>query len=458
MNYNFDDSDEDNLQFGTMESNNRQNLIFDARRARPEMTRRYIDHSQAFTIYKECLPFNNYVQFPQNIPDQFRFLEPTFVYKTLATSLTSKFINAKVDKKMKSGINAMSWQPNGGRLVAGYQGGFIILWNGLHFKFENPIPCNDLNCAIIDLIWSHNGDFMLTVDQRNLLKVWQSNFNVIEQWNIHAENNPVRQLCFSPSDRKFATCSDDTTVKIWDLSTQTEEKTIENGINVFSVDWHPCRSLIASGTKDGAVRLADPRTGTILSRLMIHKNAVMKVQWNQNGNWILSCGKDSTVRLIDTRMMTEMMTFQGHEKDVYTIAWHPTQQELFVSGGYTGEMHWWCVGSERPIYSLTTAHSQAINQLRYHPLGHILASAGKEGIIKFWVRNRAGNDVTKSSTQIEANLEHSVIQANSSQIDIPGLPSYNSVFHIENDEHNDEEVEKIQQVENAEQEDVHDDK
>lgn len=235
------------------------------------------------------------------------------------------------------------------------------------------------------------------------------------------------------------------------MSTRSEERTIENGINVYTVDWHPCRSIISTGTKNGDVRLADPRTGSILSRLNIHKGTVMKVQWNQNGYWLLSCGKDSTVRLTDIRMMSEMMTFQGHDKDVYTVSWHPTQQELFVSGGYTGEMHWWCVGNERPIYSLKTAHSQAINQLRYHPLGHILASTGKEGMVKFWVRNRAGDDVTKSSN--EAGLDHSVIQTDSAQLDIPGLPSYNSVFNvIENDANNDRPIQKDAEVEEEEEE------
>lgn len=453
MNYNFDD-DDDSLLIGTLDLNNRQDPIYDGRRQRKQITRRYIDHSQAFSLYKQHLPFNNFDQFPQNIPDQFRFLEPCFVYQTSATSITSKFIRAATNKKIKSGVNAMAWQPDGKRLVAGYQSGIVTLWNGVGFQFENILQRHDLGCAILDLIWSHNGDFMLTVDPKNLLKVWQSNYDVIEQWKIHADNNHVRQLCFSPSDRKFASCSDDTTVKIWDLSTRSEERTIENGINVCTVDWHPCRSLIASGTKDGAIRIADPRTGTILSRLNLHKNATMKVQWNQNGYWILSCGRDSTVRLIDTRMMSEMMTFQGHEKDVYTVSWHPTQPELFVSGSYNGEMIWWCVGNERPVYALTTAHQQAITQLRYHPLGHILASTGKEGMVKFWVRNRAGDDVTKSSN--ETNSEHIVLQADSKQLDIPGLPSHQTIFDDKETENpNEEEMVEIipqQPHENEEEE------
>lgn len=454
MNYYVDD-EEDNLQAGGPETSSKQEQIYDGRRQRKQITRRYIDHNQAFSIYKEHLPFNNYIQYPQNIPDQFRLLEPTFVYEDLGTSITSKFIRAATNKK-KSGVNAMAWQPDGKRLVAGYQSGIVTLWNGVGFQFEIIMQRHELNSSIFELIWSHNGDYMLTVDQNNLLKVWQANYDVIEQWKIHTEKYSVRQLTFSPCDRKFASCSDDTTIKIWDLSTRMEEKSIDNGCNVYTVDWHPSRALLASGGRDGAIRLYDPRTGTNLSKLNLHKSVVMKVQWNQNGNWILSSGRDCTVRLIDTRMMSEMMAFQGHEKDVFAISWHPTQEDLFVSGGYNGEMHWWCVGNERPLYSNPTAHTQAIHQLRYHPLGHILASTGKEGMVKFWVRNRCGDDVTKSSN--ETNLEHAVMQADSRSIDIPALPTYRSVF---SDAQIPQEVEQVAQVridENMDDEDEEEEK
>jgi polyadenylation factor subunit 2 len=106
------------------------------------------------------------------------------------------------------------------------------------------------------------------------------------------------------------------------------------------VEWHPSRALIASAGKDGSVRMFDPQDGLCLTEMSSHKNVCTKVLWNQNGHHLLSAGRDWTIRLVDTRMMGELTKFQWHDKDVFTIAWHPTQEDLFVSGGFTGEMPW----------------------------------------------------------------------------------------------------------------------
>ncbi|CAJ0896493.1 10694_t:CDS:2, partial [Entrophospora sp. SA101] len=67
---------------------------------------------------------------------------------------------------------------------------------------------------------------------------------------------------FSPSDTKFATCSDDGTIKIWDFNEGIEEKALSgHGWDVKTVDWHPYKSLLASGSKDNLIKFWDPKSG-----------------------------------------------------------------------------------------------------------------------------------------------------------------------------------------------------
>lgn len=91
-----------------------------------------------------------------------------------------------------------------------------------------------------------------------------------------------------------------------------------HGGDVRSVDWHPIKGLLATGSRDSQqpVKLWDPRSGQCLATLHDHKNSVMSVQWNNNGNWLLSGSRDHQIKLYDIRIMKEVQTFRGHRKEV----------------------------------------------------------------------------------------------------------------------------------------------
>lgn len=73
---------------------------------------------------------------------------------------------------------------------------------------------------------------------------------------------------FSPNDSKFASCSDDGAIKIWDFGEAFEERAITgHGWDVKTVDWHPYRSLLASGSKDNLIKLWDPKSGNNLATM-----------------------------------------------------------------------------------------------------------------------------------------------------------------------------------------------
>lgn len=111
-----------------------------------------------------------------------------------------------------------------------------------------------------------------------------------------------------------------------------------HGSKVHTVDWHPSKGLIASGSQDATnpVKLWDPRTANCLSTLHMHKNSVQKLQWNMNGNWLLTASRDKKIKLFDVRTMKEFQTFDGHPNEVVSLAWHPIHEQLFCSGDYKG--------------------------------------------------------------------------------------------------------------------------
>ncbi|RTG89810.1 polyadenylation factor subunit 2 [Schistosoma bovis] len=230
--------------------------------------------------------------------------------------------------------------------------------------------------------WSHNEEWLLTADHSGYVKYWQANMNNVEMYQAHKE--PIRGVSFCPFDNKFVTCSDDSTVRIWDFHRCAEERVLRgHGSDVRSVAWHPVLSLIISGSKDAQqpIKLWDPKTGESVSTLYVHKNTCTDVSWNDNGNWFLTASRDHLIKLFDLRnLKSELQTFRGHKRDVMRVAWHPFHESL----------------TDTELGAVDNAHESMIWSLAWHPFGHILVSGANDFATKFWTRNRPG-DVLKDT-------------------------------------------------------------
>ena len=289
--------------------------------------------------------------------------------------------------KVRAAVTAVAWTPDGRRLLTGSQIGEFTLWNGTSFNFETILQAHDV--GIRALTWAHNENWLVSGDDAGVVKYWQPNMNNVKAAAAHKE--PVRGVAFAPSDLKFVTCSDDTTLKVWDFARCQQESVLAgHGGDVKAVDWHPSSALVASASKDTLVKLWCPRAGEAVASLHGHKNMVTAAKWNANGNWLLTASRDQTAKVFDVRTLRELTTFRGHARDVTAVAWHPLHEGLLVSGGYDGALLFWEVGQEGPQADTRGGHDAAVWALAWHPLGHVLCSGSNDNTTKFWCRNRQG--------------------------------------------------------------------
>ncbi|PSN74145.1 WD40 repeat-like protein [Corynespora cassiicola Philippines] len=331
-----------------------------------------------------------------------------------AESIPAKALHSSLNK-VKHPINVVKWTPEGRRLLTGSTSGEFTLWNGMGFNFETIMQAHE--SAIRAVAYTHTDDWLLSADQTGIIKYWQTNFNNVKEIQAHTE--PVRGLAIAPTDVKFVTCADDTTLKIWDFATSAEESTLTgHGWEVKTVDWHPQKGLLVSGSKDHQVKLWDPRTGRCLTTMHGHKNPISKTMFEPvQGNLLATCARDHTARVFDLRMMRDVLLLRGHEKDVITMAWHPMHKNLLSTGGVDGSINHYLLDEQNPppgvapslspydaadpsvapaqsiypAHSVQYAHDFTVWTLDWHPLGHILASGSNDRVTRFWTRPRPGD-------------------------------------------------------------------
>ncbi|RTE76170.1 Polyadenylation factor subunit 2 [Fusarium euwallaceae] len=341
-------------------------------------------------------------------------LPPAARVTRAADSIPIKHLHSSLNK-IKHPINVVRWTPEGRRLLTASTSGEFTLWNGTGFNFETIMQAHD--SAIRALEYSHSDDWLISADHDGVIKYWQPNFNNVQSINAHTD--PIRDLAYSPNDSKFVTASDDSTLKIFDFAMgQMESKLEGHGWDAKSVDWHPTKGLLVSGSKDHLVKLWDPRTSRCLTTLHGHKSTITKVLFEKvRGACLATSARDQTARVFDLRMMRDICLLKGHEKDISTLTWHPIHPNFLSTGGMDGSLFHYLLDSPNPppghpftvapydspdpssvpaqsvwpMHKVPFAHDYAIWSLDWHPLGHILASGSNDRITRFWSRARPGD-------------------------------------------------------------------
>ncbi|CAL5223055.1 g5512 [Coccomyxa viridis] len=326
---------------------------------------------------------------PPTAAGALEILPPAGYISQPATGCASKFVNLSW-QKVRAGINAIAWTPEGRRCLTGTNAGEFTLWQGQHFGFETILQAH--TAPIRSITYTHNDRWILSTDDSGLVRLWTPRLELAQDIRFH--NDSVRKVALSPNDMKFVTASDDSTLKVWDFKSMKPERTLTgHGGDVKACDWHPTKSAIASGSKDATVKLWDARAGdACLSTLELHKGPITQVQWNLNGNWLLSSSRDQQLVVFDARMMRKLAVFRGHQADVTCAAWHPWHEDLCVSGSYDGNiLHWLVSHPSEPQAEIKGAHEGALLSLAWHPAGHLLASGGQDARTRFWCRDRPGD-------------------------------------------------------------------
>lgn len=410
---------------------------FDGKRLRKAVARKTVDYNTSVCKFLEQRVWQrNWRDRRAYQPDVGYYTEilpPCALIDNPTNCVTTKFVRTSTNK-MRCPIFCVLWTPEGRRLVTGASSGEFTLWNGLTFNFETILQAHD--SAVRTMIWTHHDLWMVTADHGGYVKYWQSNMNNVKTFQAHKE--PVRSLTFSPSDEKFATCSDDGTVRIWDFLTCSEEHILRgHGADVKCCDWHPHKSLLLSGSKDSQqpIKFWDPREGKSLATMHAHKNTVTDIKFNSNGNWFLTASRDHLIKIFDLRNFnTEMQAFRGHKKEVSCVAWHPIHESLFASGGGDGSILFWLVGCDKEVGGMDQAHDSVVWSLSWHPLGHVLTSGSNDHTCKFWTRNRPGD---KMRDKYNLNLLPKGHEDNADDnIEVaPGIPGFGCQYDAQEDDY-----------------------
>jgi WD40 repeat protein len=146
----------------------------------------------------------------------------------------------------------------------------------------------------------------------------------------------------------------------------------------------PDGRYLVSSSEDTTVRIWQLSTGRSLRTLTGHSGRVYCVAVSPDGRWVASGGNDRTIRLWNLQNGRLIRTlggwFGGHTQGVLAIAFHPDRKRL-VSGSADQTVRLWAISSGKELRTLT-GYSQTVNAVAISPDGLTLVSSSLEKSLK----------------------------------------------------------------------------
>ncbi|XP_006640993.1 notchless protein homolog 1 [Lepisosteus oculatus] len=146
--------------------------------------------------------------------------------------------------------------------------------------------------------------------------------------SLEGHTEAVISVAFSPTGKYLASGSGDTTVRFWDLTTETPHFTARGHKHwVLAISWSPDGKKLASGCKNSQIFMWDPCSGQQVGKVLTgHTKWITWLSWeplhlNAECRYLASSSKDCTVRIWDTVLGRCDKILTGHTQSVTCVKW-----------------------------------------------------------------------------------------------------------------------------------------
>lgn len=248
-----------------------------------------------------------------------------------------------------------------------------------------------------------NGKGTISVFDRNSP---EKDAAAISSYSYHKENG--YGLAFNSNvSGQLLSCSDDSTVALWDISSSSDSsnksplQTFTNHTDIVNdCKWHEFKQTVfGTVSEDKTLLIHDTKSKSPVSELKVSSAFNTLAFSKHSHNLLAAAGTDSNVYIYDMRNISKPLhSMSGHEDSVTSLEFSPHQDGLITSSASDRRVIMWDlfnIGAEQQqddaydgvpeLFMMHGGHKSPVNEFSYNlNVPWLMCSVEEDNVLQIW--------------------------------------------------------------------------
>lgn len=202
----------------------------------------------------------------------------------------------------------------------------------------------------------------------------------------------VTAMTWSPDKQRIATGFKDGTIRVWKVDLSTPPVVLKaHTETIYGIAWSPDGTRLVSGSNDKTARVWNADGSGKSSVLAGHEDWIYSVAWSPDGKRIVTTSFEKNARVWDADGFAQLFVLKDHAGNIPSAAWSPDSKRIVTASQDRTARVWNADGSGKSI--VLAGHEDSVRSAAWSPDGTHIITASSDKTARIWNADGSGTPI-----------------------------------------------------------------